>query len=190
MPQGPGSEKRAREDHDSSASFQHDGAALSDYGGGNKWAGGADLKDGHIDDANDGGDKDREDGGKGKKKATAAKEHHEDNDFNLSDLEEEQKKELLDLEMQIERDNLTRGERRRLQNKRNVLKAKIKKELETEGHKSKISKLQKRVLHLKKQVQQGTHYRDQRDALREENRLLKKELKELGGRVEQLKGQR
>ena len=108
----------------------------------------------------------------------------------MSDLEEEQKKELLDLEMQIEKDNLTRGERRRLQNKRNVLKAKIKKELETEGHKSKISKLQKRVLHLKKQVQQGTHYRDQRDALREENRLLKKELKELGGRVEQLKDQR
>lgn len=108
----------------------------------------------------------------------------------MSDLEEDQKKELLDLEMQIEKDNLTRGERRRLQNKRNVLKAKIKKELETEGHKSKISKLQKRVLHLKKQVQQGTHYRDQRDALREENRFLKKELKELGGRVEQLKDQR
>ena len=163
---------------------------MSDYGGGNKWGGGADLKDAHIDDANDGGDKDRDDAGKGKKKAAAAKEHHEDNDFNLSDLEEEQKKELLDLEMQIEKDNLTRGERRRLQNKRNVLKAKIKKELETEGHKSKISKLQKRVLHLKKQVQQGTHYRDQRDALREENRLLKKELKELGGRVEQLKDQR
>ena len=43
--------------------------------------------------------------------------------------------------MQIEQANLTRGERRRLQNKRNVLKAKIKKELETEGHKHTISKL-------------------------------------------------
>jgi hypothetical protein len=48
---------------------------------------------------------------------------------------------------------LTRGERRRLQNKRNVLKAKIKKELETEGHKHTISKLQKRVIHLKKMVE-------------------------------------
>ena len=34
----------------------------------------------------------------------------------------------MDLELQIENDQLTRGERRRLQNKRNVLKAKIKKE--------------------------------------------------------------
>ncbi len=59
----------------------------------------------------------------------------------MSDLEDDQRKELQDLESQIENENLTRGERRRLQNKRNVLKSKIKKELETENHKSKISKL-------------------------------------------------
>lgn len=46
-----------------------------------------------------------------------------------------------ELESHIDNESLTRGERRRLQNKRNVLKAKIKKELETENHKSKISKL-------------------------------------------------
>jgi hypothetical protein len=56
---------------------------------------------------------------------------------------------LLDLELQIGNDALTRGERRRLQNKRNVLKAKIKKELETEGHKQKIYRLQKKVLYQK-----------------------------------------
>ena len=47
---------------------------------------------------------------------------------------------------------MTRGERRRLQNKRNVLKAKIKKELETEGHRIKIAKLQKKILLLKRQI--------------------------------------
>lgn len=114
----------------------------------------------------------------------------EDQEFNLSDLEEDQRKELLDLEMQIEKENLTRGERRRLQNKRNVLKAKIKKELETEGHKSKISKLQKRVLQLKKLAGQGSHYKDQRDALREENRLLKKQMRDLHIRIKQMKEQR
>lgn len=68
--------------------------------------------------------------------------YNDDNDINLSDLEDEdQKRELMDLELQIENDQLTRGERRRLQNKRNVLKAKIKKELETEGHKAKIYRL-------------------------------------------------
>ena len=50
--------------------------------------------------------------------------------------------------------------------KTEALKAKIKKELETEGHKSKISKLQKRVLQLKKAASQGSHYKEQRDALR------------------------
>jgi hypothetical protein len=95
-----------------------------------------------------------------KRNKVNGKEYLEDNDFNLSDLEEEQRRELVELEMQIEKDNLTRGERRRLQNKRNVLKAKIKKELETEGHKSKISKLQKRVLQLKKVANQGSQYKE------------------------------
>ena len=72
--------------------------------------------------------------------------YKEDNGINLSDLDEDQKKELVELEKQIERDDLTRGERRRLQNKRNVLKAKIKKDLETEGHKNKIFRLQKKVM--------------------------------------------
>ncbi len=77
------------------------------------------------------------------------KDYQEDNDLNLSDLDEDQKKELLELEAQIENESLTRGERRRLQNKRNVLKAKIKKELEIEGHKVKISKLQKKLVQLR-----------------------------------------
>lgn len=106
------------------------------------------------------------------------KEYQEDNDLALSDLEENQRKELLDLEMQIESENLTRGERRRLQNKRNVLKAKIKKELETEGHKQKISKLQKKLLSYKKEVSLASTYKRQRDALREENTLLQKKISE------------
>ena len=44
----------------------------------------------------------------------AAKSFQEDEDLNLSDLEEDQRRELLELEMQIENENLTRGERRRL----------------------------------------------------------------------------
>lgn len=43
-----------------------------------------------------------------------AKPFQEDEDLNLSDLEEDQRRELLELEMQIENENLTRGERRRL----------------------------------------------------------------------------
>ena len=136
------------------------------------------------------GDDDAPAAAKQKRNRPAGKEYQEDNDFNLSDLEEDQRKELLELEMQIEKDNLTRGERRRLQNKRNVLKAKIKKELETEGHKSRISKLQKRVLQLKKVVSQGSHYKEQRDALREENKLLKKQLREVNSRIKQMKEQR
>lgn len=85
---------------------------------------------------------------------------------------------------------MTRGERRRLQNKRNVLKAKIKKELETEGHKHTISKLQKRVILLKKQVDQGMHYKKQRDALREENKMLNKKLKDVNDKIRQAKEQR
>ena len=85
-----------------------------------------------------------------KLKDKASKSYQEDDDLNMSDLDEDQRKELQDLEADIEKDSLTRGERRRLQNKRNVLKSKIKKELETENHKSKISKLQKKVLYQKK----------------------------------------
>lgn len=77
-----------------------------------------------------------------------------------------------------------------MQNKRNVLKAKIKKELETEGHKSTISKLQKRVVQLKKVVNQTSHYKEQRDALREENKILKKQLREVNERIKKTKEQR
>ena len=85
---------------------------------------------------------------------------------------------------------MTRGERRRLQNKRNVLKAKIKKELETEGHKHTISKLQKRVIHLKKMDEYGMQFKEQRDALREENKILKKRLKEVTDKIRHAKEQR
>jgi len=68
-------------------------------------------------------------------KDDALKEYKEDIGINLSELDEDQKRELLDLDRQIEKDDLTRGERRRLQNKRNVLKAKIKKDVEIECHK-------------------------------------------------------
>jgi hypothetical protein len=68
------------------------------------------------------------------------------NDFNLSDLEDEDKKrKLLELDFQIDNDQLTRGERRKLQNQRNVLKSRIKKELENEGQREKITRLQKKV---------------------------------------------
>ena len=45
---------------------------------------------------------------------------------------------------------LTRGDRRRLQNKRNVLKAKYKKEIEAEGNKIKMARLQKKIKLMKK----------------------------------------
>ena len=81
----------------------------------------------------------------GGKDATKNKKIHNyqvDEEINLSDIEDKEKKrELVELEFQIDNDDLTRGERRRLQNKRNVLRAKIKKELETEGHKGKIYRL-------------------------------------------------
>jgi hypothetical protein len=105
----------------------------------------------------------------------------------MSDLEEDQRRELLELEMQIENENLTRGERRRLQNKRNVLKAKIKKELETENHKSKISKLQKKVLQQKKMIEQNHNYKLQRDALKEENKVIKKQLAEHHAKIKSLR---
>ena len=47
-------------------------------------------------------------------KVGQSKSYQEDEDLNLSDLEEDQRRELLELEMQIENENLTRGERRRL----------------------------------------------------------------------------
>ena len=68
-------------------------------------------------------------------------EYKKDNDINLSDLEDDQRKELLDLEHKIDNKDLSRGERRRLQNRRNVLKAKFKKELHMESHITKITKL-------------------------------------------------
>jgi hypothetical protein len=190
--QRQGSARRDNEDGDSLESFQHDIQQLSEYGGGTLG-----KRASVADDPRDDGAAESQDGddnglgaAKQKRNRAAGKEYQEDNEFNLSDLEEDQRKELLELEMQIEKDNLTRGERRRLQNKRNVLKAKIKKELETEGHKSKISKLQKRVLQLKKAASQGSHYKEQRDALREENKLLKKQLRDLGTRIKQMKEQR
>ena len=115
------------------------------------------------------------------------KDYQEDNDLNLSDLDEDQKKELLELEAQIENESLTRGERRRLQKKRNVLKAKIKKELEIEGHKVKISKLQKKLVQLRQTSEQGEHYKKQRDSLKEENLILKKQLKESQNKIRLLK---
>lgn len=101
----------------------------------------------------------------------------------MSDLDDDQRLELQELEKQIENEGLTRGERRRLQNKRNVLKAKLKKELETENHKQKISKLQKKVLYQKKIIEQRQHYKLQRDALKEENIVLKKKLKQAHDKV-------
>jgi hypothetical protein len=47
-------------------------------------------------------------------KGPIGKSFQEDEDLNMSDLEEDQRRELLELEMQIENENLTRGERRRL----------------------------------------------------------------------------
>ena len=116
-----------------------------------------------------------------KLKDKASKSYQEDDDLNMSDLDEDQRKELQDLEADIEKDSLTRGERRRLQNKRNVLKSKIKKELETENHKSKISKLQKKVLYQKKIIDQSQHYKLQRDALKDENKAMGKKMQEYVG---------
>ena len=117
--------------------------------------------------------------------------YNDDNDINLSDLEDEdQKRELMDLELQIENDQLTRGERRRLQNKRNVLKAKIKKELETEGHKAKIYRLQKKVLHQKRQLDQSQRYKLQRNELKNQLKEIKKKLEESEKKIKHYREQR
>lgn len=47
-------------------------------------------------------------------KSVMNQKYKKDNDLNLSDLEEEQRNELIDLEDKIENGNLSRGERRRL----------------------------------------------------------------------------
>lgn len=191
--------KGEEEEEDSIGSLNQGIDKLSDYGGGTLGKK-ADENEKNIndliqDDAQDSinaKNANNNDSSKQKKANNKKnqKDYNEDNDLNLSDLDEDQRKELVELEMQIEQANLTRGERRRLQNKRNVLKAKIKKELETEGHKHTISKLQKRVIHLKKMVEQGMHYKEQRDALREENKILKKRLKEVTDKIRHAKEQR
>ena len=43
---------------------------------------------------------------------------------------------------------------------------------------------------MKKQVDQGIHYKKQRDMLREENKLLNKKLKEVNDKIRQAKEQR
>lgn len=43
---------------------------------------------------------------------------------------------------------------------------------------TKISKLQKKILYQKKIIEQSQHYKVQRDALREENKAVKKELED------------
>ena len=54
------------------------------------------------------------------------KQFEEDHQMDLSQLSEPTRIELIQLETQLDKDNLTRGERRRIQNKRNKLKARIK----------------------------------------------------------------
>ena len=115
----------------------------------------------------------------------------QEDDIKLSDLEDEdQKRELLDLELQIENEALTRGERRRLQNKRNVLKAKIKKELESETHKTKIYRLQKKLLHQKKTLDKYYVYKPQRDDLKKALKEHKLRLEETSVKMQQYRLQR
>lgn len=90
-----GSGRRLGEDAESSGSLKQDIQQLSDYGGGTlgkRPSGGADAQD--LDDSD--GD---ENGNRQKKNRPHAKDYQEDNDFNLSDLDEEQRKELVELEM-------------------------------------------------------------------------------------------
>jgi hypothetical protein len=46
------------------------------------------------------------------------------------------------------------------------------------------------VLQLKKMVGTTSHYKEQRDALREENKILKKQLREVNDRIKKTKEQR
>lgn len=66
----------------------------------------------------------------------------EDNDMDMSQLSENKRTELIKLEVQLNDPQLTRGQRRRLQNKRNKLKAKIKASLNTDSSEQKFAELQ------------------------------------------------
>ena len=108
----------------------------------------------------------------------------EDTEINLSDLEDQdQKDKILELDEQIKNSSLTRGERRRIQNKRNVLRAKIKKDLENDSHLATIEKLQKKVLDQKKKLDKAHYYQLQRDALKKSAIALRKQLKASRARV-------
>lgn len=61
--------------------------------------------------------------------------------MDFDQLSEHTRVELIKMEMQLDDDNLTRGQRRRLQNKRNKLKAKIKTFQLTDNHHSKYDEL-------------------------------------------------
>ena len=50
----------------------------------------------------------------------------QNNKMNLSQLSDDTRKEIIELEMKLESTTLTRGYRRQLQNKRNKMKARIK----------------------------------------------------------------
>jgi hypothetical protein len=122
-----------------------------------------------------------------------AKQHkfHIDEEINLSDIDDEVKKrELLDLEIQIDNEQLTRGERRRLQNKRNVLRAKIKKEMEMEGHKGKVYRLQKKVYQQKKMIDRAYVYKLERDEFKNKMKQMKLQLESTRNLAEKYKLQR
>ena len=74
-------------------------------------------------------------------------------DLELSDVDDEdQKRELMDLELQIKDQNVPKADRKRLLNRRSFLKSKIKKQLESESTKSKILRLQKKVYYQKQMI--------------------------------------
>ena len=68
-----------------------------------------------------------------------------DDALDYSKIPHEQLEELRQLEYVINQDALTRGEKRKLQNKRNILKAKLRRDQESNNQKEIIIELQKKL---------------------------------------------
>jgi uncharacterized membrane protein YheB (UPF0754 family) len=71
-----------------------------------------------------------------------------------------------------------------------VLRAKIKKELEQEGQKGKIYRLQKKIVSQKRQLDQSLFYKIQRDAMKAKIKKYKKAIEEANGLINKYRLQR
>ena len=96
--------------------------------------------------------------------------------MDLSQLSEDTRRELVDLEIQLASNTLTRGSRRQLQNKRNKLKARIKANLLTGEQEAKLAELKIEEKELKAILEETQYNREHVKSLKMEQTILKAQL--------------